>query len=194
MSASPSLGAAPSQSELRPRRARTDAQPMNVDELSGNDTKEDEPYLRDPRDGSDDETERDDMDEDDEDGGDSDDGSEESAAGSSDLEGPLVTPAIQVSVRKAGIEMVSYYNTGMTAAARLLRRQSPLDVPKDTVDYRFHTHFQEDFYQSVIVAKAGIASEAQWVDWTHMANLGNEICDEVAQMCQDRHIKDIMGF
>ena len=27
-----------------------------------------------------------------------------------------------------------------------------------------------------------------------MANLGNEICDEVAQMCQDRHIKDIMGF
>ena len=27
-----------------------------------------------------------------------------------------------------------------------------------------------------------------------MANLGNEICDEVAQMCQDRHIKDIMEF
>ena len=27
-----------------------------------------------------------------------------------------------------------------------------------------------------------------------MANLRNEICDEVAQMCQDKHIKDIMGF
>ena len=82
----------------------------------------------------------------------------------------------------------------MTTDACLLRRQSPLDVPKDTGDYRFHTRFQQDFYQSVILAKAGIASEAQWVDWTHMANLGNEICDEVAQMCQDRHIKDIMGF
>ena len=90
--------------------------------------------------------------------------------------------------------MVSYYNTGMTAAACLLRRQSPLDVPKDTIGYKFHTQFQQDFYQSVILAKAGIASEDQWVDWTHMANLNNEICDEVAQMCQDRHIKDIMGF
>ena len=58
-----------------------------------------------PRDGSDDETERDDMDEDaGDDGGDddSDDGSEESAAGGSDLEGPLVTPAIQIPVRQAG--------------------------------------------------------------------------------------------
>ena len=92
------------------------------------------------------------------------------------------------------VELVSYYNTGMTVAARLLRRQSPLDVPKDTGDYRFHTRFQQDFYQSVILAKAGIASEDQWVDWTHMANLQNEICDDVARMCEDRHIKDIMGF
>jgi hypothetical protein len=92
---------------------------MDVDESSGNDTEADEPYLRDPRDGSDDESERDDMDEEEEDDDgddDSDDGSEESAAGSSDLEGPLVTPGIQVPVRLVGVEMVSYYNTGMTAA------------------------------------------------------------------------------
>ncbi|XP_039797537.1 phosphopantothenoylcysteine decarboxylase subunit SIS2-like [Panicum virgatum] len=77
---------------------------MDVDESSGNDTEEDEPCLRDPREIAEDseadadaETQRDDMDEDDEndDDGDSNDGSEESAAGSSDLEGPLVTPAIQ---------------------------------------------------------------------------------------------------
>ena len=148
VSASPSLAVAPSQRELRPRRARTDAQLMVVDESSGNDTEEDEPYLMNPREGSDDESERDDMveDEGDDDDGngddDSDDESEESAAGSSDLEGPLVTPAIQVPVRQAGVEMVRYYNTGMTVAARLLRRQSPLDVPKDTVDYKFHTQFQ----------------------------------------------------
>ena len=50
---------------------------MDINESSGNDTEEDEPYLRDPRDGSDDETERDDMDEDDGDDGDDDDDSED---------------------------------------------------------------------------------------------------------------------
>ena len=122
---------------------------MDIDESSGNDTEEDAPYLRDPRDNEDTETDadasaddaNDDDDDDDDDDVDSDDGSEESAAGSSDLEGPVVTPAIQIPVRQAGVEIVSYYNTGMTVAARLLRRQSPLDVPKDTVDYRFHTWF-----------------------------------------------------
>ena len=129
VSASQSHTSGPSQRELRPRRARTDAHQMDVDESSRNDTEEDEPYLRDPReiaedsDGSDAdsdaESERGDMDEDgddndDDDDDDSEDGSEESAAGSSDLEGPLVTPAIQVPIRQAGVEMVSYYNTGMT--------------------------------------------------------------------------------
>ena len=119
---------------------------MNVDESSGNDIEEDEPYLMNPREGSDDERERDDMVEDEGDGddggdGDSEDSADESDAGSSDLEGPLVTPAIQIPVRQAGVEMVSYYNTGMTVAARLLRRQSPLEVTKDTIDYKFHTRF-----------------------------------------------------
>ena len=115
---------------------------MDIDESSGNDTEEDAPYLRDPRDDEDTKTNADASADNADDDVDSDDGSEESAAGSSDLEGPVVTPAIQIPVRQAGVEIVSYYNTGMTAAARLLRRQSPLDVPKDTVDYRFHTRFQ----------------------------------------------------
>ena len=108
VSASQPLAAGPSQRELKPRRARTDAHQMDVDESSGNDTEEDEPYLRDPHDTAEDtetDADADDMDEDegnDDDGNgddDSDDESEESAAGSSDLEGPLVTPAIQVPVR-----------------------------------------------------------------------------------------------
>ena len=135
---------------------------MDIDESSDNDTEEDAPYLRDPRDDEDTETDAD-AGADDDDDDDSSDESEESAAGSSDLEGPVVTPAIQISVKQAGVEIVSYYNTGMTAVACLLRRQSPLDVPKDTVDCRFHTRFQQDFYQTVILAKAEIASEAQWV-------------------------------
>ena len=176
VSASPSLAAALSQRELRPRRARTDAHQMDVDESYGNDTEEDKPYLMNPREGSDVESERDDMVEDEGDGddggdGDSEDSADESDADSLDLEGPLVTPAIQIPIRHDGVELVSYYNTGMTVAAYLLRRQSSLDVPKGTVDYRFHTRFQQDFYQSVILGKAGIALEAQWVDWTHMANL-----------------------
>ena len=87
VSASPSHVVAPSQRELRPRRARTDAHLMDVDESSGNDTEEDEPYLRDPRDTAEDseaDADVDDMDEDVEDDSDddSDDGSEESATGS----------------------------------------------------------------------------------------------------------------
>jgi len=135
VSASQPLAAAPSQHQLRPRRARSDTQQMDIDESSGNDTEEDAPYLRDPRDDEDTETDVDAGADDANDDVDSDDGSEESAAGSSDLEGPVVTPAIQIPVRQAGVEIVSYYNTGITAAACLLRRQSPLDVPKDTVDY-----------------------------------------------------------
>ena len=61
VSASQPLAASPSQRELRTRRAKTDAHQMDVDESSGNDTEEDEPYLRDPRDGSDDESERNEM-------------------------------------------------------------------------------------------------------------------------------------
>ena len=127
VSTSQPLAAAPSQRQLRPRRARLDTQQMDIDESSGNDTEEDDPYLRDPRDVSDDESERDDMVEDEGDGddggdGDSEDSADESDAGSSDLEGPLVTPAIQIPIRQASVELVSYYNTGMTAAARLLRR------------------------------------------------------------------------
>jgi len=115
---------------------------MDIDKSSGNDTEEDAPQLRDPRDDEDTETDADagaDDANDDDDDVDSDDESEESAAGSSDMEGPVVTPAIQIPVRQAGVEIVSYYNTGMIATAHLLRRQSPLDVPKDTMDYRFHT-------------------------------------------------------
>ena len=112
---------------------------MDINESSSNDTEEDAPYLRDPREDEDTETDADADagadDDDDDDDDDSNDESEESPAGSSDLEGPVVTPAIQIPVRQAGVEIVSYYNTGMTAAACLLRRQSPLDVPKDTVDY-----------------------------------------------------------
>ena len=61
VSASSSHAATPSQRELRHKRAKLGAQPMDVDESSGNDTEEDEPYLRDPRDGSDDESERNEM-------------------------------------------------------------------------------------------------------------------------------------
>ena len=80
VSTSPSHAVAPSQHELRTRRARTDAHLMEVDESSGNDTEEDETYLRDPRDTAEDSeayADADDMDEDVEDDSDddSDDGS-----------------------------------------------------------------------------------------------------------------------
>ena len=56
VSASQSLAAAPSQRELRPRRAKAGAQQIDIDESSGNDTEEDAPYLRDTHDDEDTET------------------------------------------------------------------------------------------------------------------------------------------
>jgi hypothetical protein len=115
------------------------------EESSGNNTEEDAEYLRNPheiaqdRDADTADSDRDNMDEDD--NGDdraedeSEDDSNSSAVGSSDLEGPLVTLVIQISVRQSSVVMVNYYNAGMTSAARLLRRQSPLSLPKETFDF-----------------------------------------------------------
>ena len=75
VSASQPLAAAPSQRQLRPRRPKIGAQQMDIDESSGNDTEEDAPYLRDPRDDEDTETDADadDAVDDDDDDDDSDD-------------------------------------------------------------------------------------------------------------------------
>jgi hypothetical protein len=45
------------------------------------------------------------------------------------------------------------------------RKENPRFVEKEPViDYRFHTAFQQDFYESVIITKTKPVVISQWID------------------------------
>jgi hypothetical protein len=43
------------------------------------------------------------------------------------------------------------------------------------IDYRFHTVFQQDFYESVIITKNKPVAISQWIDWSYMEGKGDRI-------------------
>jgi hypothetical protein len=55
--------------------------------------------------------------------------------------------------------------------------------PRDAYDYRFHSLFQQDFYESVIMTKSKPVSNSQWIDWTYMENKHDPIFDGVIAAC-----------
>jgi hypothetical protein len=61
---------------------------------------------------------------------------------------------------------VSY--KGKTRATRKKRKQNPTFLSRDAYDYRFHTKFQQDFYESVIIPKGKHVALSQWIDWNYM--------------------------
>jgi hypothetical protein len=65
---------------------------------------------------------------------------------------------------------------------------------KGASDYKFHTHFQQDLYETVIMVRRRIVSGAQWVDWNHMAEQQDPIFNQVIATCASRHIKKLMSF
>jgi hypothetical protein len=62
------------------------------------------------------------------------------------------------------------------------------------IDYRFHTAFQQDFYESVIITKTKPATISQWIDWTYMEAKHDAIFDEVVAACRAKHLRDVMSF
>jgi hypothetical protein len=56
----------------------------------------------------------------------------------------------------------------MTKEVKRLRRINPYTGNKTSSDFRFYTHIQYDYYESVILSDRKIAVEAQWVDWECM--------------------------
>jgi hypothetical protein len=62
------------------------------------------------------------------------------------------------------------------------------------IDYRFHTAFQQDFYESVIITKTKHVAISQWIDWTYMEGKYNTIFDEVVGACRAKHLRDAMVF
>jgi hypothetical protein len=55
------------------------------------------------------------------------------------------------------------------------------------------TQFQQDLYETVIMKRRRIVSEAQWVDWHHMEEQQDPIYNQVIAACERHHIKKLMG-
>jgi hypothetical protein len=66
--------------------------------------------------------------------------------------------------------------------------------PRDTYDYRFYSLFQQDFYESVIMAKSKPVANSQLIDWAYMKNKYDPIFDRVIIACQAKHLRDILAF
>jgi hypothetical protein len=62
------------------------------------------------------------------------------------------------------------------------------------IDYRFHTSFQQDFYESMIITKIKPTAISQWIDWTYMEAKHDVIFDEVVATCRAKHLRDVMSF
>jgi hypothetical protein len=46
----------------------------------------------------------------------------------------------------------------------------------------------------VIILRRRIVSEAQWVDWSHVAEQKDLIFNQVIASCESHHIKKLMSF
>ena len=72
----------------------------------------------------------------------------------------LTYPIIQRPVRLGSKKCVDYYGKGMTREVKRWRSIDPYPEPKTSTDPIFHTLYQQDFYESVILRDRKIAIEA----------------------------------
>jgi hypothetical protein len=83
---------------------------------------------------------------------------------------------------------------GKTESVRENRRILAHTQPRDVYDYRFHSLFQQDFYESVIMTKSKLVTNSQWINWTYMENKHDLIFDRVITACKAKHLRDILAF
>jgi hypothetical protein len=74
------------------------------------------------------------------------------------------------------------------------RKINARTLPRDAYDYRFHSLFQQDFYESVITPKSKLVTNSQWIDWAYMENRHDPIFDRVIAACTTNHLRDILAF
>jgi hypothetical protein len=74
------------------------------------------------------------------------------------------------------------------------KENSSLIGKEPGIDYRFHTAFQQDFYESMIITKIKPMAISQWIDWTYMEGKHGTIFDEVVGACRAKHLRDVMAF
>jgi hypothetical protein len=103
--------------------------------------------------------------------------------------GPLV---LRAPTNPSWRVKVSY--KGKTESLRENRGILVLTQPRDACDYTFHSLFQQDFYDSVIMTKSKPVANSQWIDWTYMENKHDQIFDRFIAACQAKHLRDILAF
>jgi hypothetical protein len=103
------------------------------------------------------------------------------------------TPVFWLPLNPDWREKISY--KGKTDLVRKKRKENPRLVEKELgIDYKFHTAFQQDFYESVIITKSKPATIFQWIDWTYMEAKHDVIFDEVVAACRVKHLRDVISF
>jgi hypothetical protein len=78
------------------------------------------------------------------------------------------SPTIGIPQKSLRYVVANYKGKGATKRVKKLRKVDPRSQQKDASYYRFHTDFQQDIYETVIIDRRRIVSEAQWVDWRHV--------------------------
>jgi hypothetical protein len=105
----------------------------------------------------------------------------------------LGTPIFWLPLNSDWREKISY--KGKTYLVREKRKKNLRLVEKEPdIDYRFHTAFEQDFYESVIIPKTKPVAISQWIDWNYMEGKGDKIFNEVVTSCRAKHLRDVMAF
>jgi len=120
------------------------------------------------------------------------------AAGSSvDAQGRTINnEKLELSApsRRRGTVATNYMKKGMTEVVRKLKLQDPRSQPKSATDYRFHTMFQQDFYETVIMSKNNPVAVSQWVDWQYMREKDNVVFNQIITECRNKHVDRMMSY
>jgi hypothetical protein len=66
--------------------------------------------------------------------------------------------------------------------------------PRDVYDYIFHSLFQQDFYESVIMTKSKSVANSQWIDWAYIENKHDTIFDRVITTYKAKHLRYTLTF
>jgi hypothetical protein len=103
------------------------------------------------------------------------------------------SPTIQSPPKPLSYHVTSYKGKGATKQVKKLRKIDLRSQQRNASDYRFHTHFQQDLYETVIMDRSRIVLEAQWVDWHHMEEQQDRIHNQVIAACESHHLKHLMG-
>jgi hypothetical protein len=78
-------------------------------------------------------------------------------------------PTIRRLHKPLSYNVKCYRGKGTTKEVKRLQKIDPRPHQKGVMDYRFHTHFQQDLYETMMMVRRRIVFRAQWVDWSQMA-------------------------